>query len=302
LTGTNEHLRDGLRADPNKFLEQSIKGYVLDSPLNRLKAFDDAPIFDEPLLGFADGDDPIFVQYKAIIGEIHLTPREVLSKSLAETPGVALPDSSPVSVISFVLPFSRTVRLSNRKETKGPSLEWNHARWHGQDFIFSLSRHVVSLLESAGHHAVAPELTKLFKWHDLPDGLASAWSQRHIAYAAGLGTFGLSDGFITPRGVAMRCGSVVTDLKLQPSPRRYADHRAYCRFYAFGKCGRCMERCPGGAITEKGHDKRRCMEILVIDQKPWLDGAHGGGYTGQYAGCGLCQTDVPCEERIPPAP
>jgi epoxyqueuosine reductase len=302
MTSISERLRESLLADPNEFLGQSIRSYVLDSPSNRLKAFDDAPIYDEPLVGFADGDDSIFARYKDIIGEFHLTPREVLSKSLAETPGIVLAESSPVSVISFVLPFSQTVRLSNRKENKGPSLAWNHARWHGQDFIFGLSRHVVSLLQNAGYHAVAPELTSFFKWHDLPNGLASAWSQRHIAYATGLGTFGLSDGFITPRGVAMRCGSVVTDLKLRPTPRRYPDHHANCRFYAYGECARCMERCPGGAISEKGHDKRRCLEILVIDQKPWLDGAHGGGYIGQYAGCGLCQTDVPCEEGIPPAP
>jgi len=34
------------------------------------------------------------------------------------------------------------------------------------------------------------------------------------AYAAGHGTFSLSDGFITERGIAHRCGSVVTDLPL----------------------------------------------------------------------------------------
>jgi len=56
---------------------------------------------------------------------------------------------------------------------------------------------------------------------NLSDGLASNWSQRHIAYAAGLGTFSLSDGFITPKGIAMRCGSVVCDAALSPTLQVY---------------------------------------------------------------------------------
>lgn len=134
----------------------------------------------------------------------------------------------------------------------------------------------------------------------LPSGLASTWSQRHIAYAAGLGTFSLSDGFITPKGIAMRCGSVVTDLGVPPSPRSYPHHLANCLFYVDGSCRRCIERCPGDAISEKGHDKHKCFSILFEEQKPWLEGAHGAGYIGDYAGCGLCQTKVPCEGGIPP--
>ena len=47
-------------------------------------------------------------------------------------------------------------------------------------------------------------------------GFASTWSERHAAYASGLGTFGLSDGLITPRGQAMRCGSVVARIAVPP--------------------------------------------------------------------------------------
>jgi epoxyqueuosine reductase QueG len=201
-----------------------------------------------------------------------------------------------------VLPFDKGIRISNRKQRRGPSLRWNHARWIGQDLNFELSGYVVSLLEGIGQRAVAPEMTPSFEMRELPNGLASTWSQRHVAYAAGLGTFGLSDGFITRRGIAMRCGSVVTDLKLPASPRPYADHYANCLFHTYGTCGRCMKRCPGDAISEAGHDKKRCLVILLIEQRPWLDGAHGEGYMGDYAGCGLCQTGVPCEHRIPPAP
>jgi epoxyqueuosine reductase QueG len=298
----DEKTKQRFRADPGASLENAIKKHVMSSPSNRLPAFDGEPIFEKPLVGFADGDDPIFEQYRHAVADFHMTPREALSKHLAAEPGADASKPPTVSVISWVLPFDKEIRLSNRREKRGPSLRWNHARWNGQDLIEELSRRVVSLLEDLGQCAVAPELTPSFEMRDTPNGLASTWSQRHMAYAAGLGTFGLSDGFITPRGLAIRCGSVVTDMGVPPSPRPYANHQANCLFYAYGSCGRCMKRCPGGAISEAGHDKRRCLEVLIVEQKPWFDGAHGGGYIGKYAGCGLCQTGVPCEHRIPPVP
>jgi hypothetical protein len=39
------------------FLVETIKSEVANSPLNRLKDIDDSPIWEEPLVGFADGDD-----------------------------------------------------------------------------------------------------------------------------------------------------------------------------------------------------------------------------------------------------
>ena len=59
-------VRERFEDDPSLFLENAIKQYVTDNPSNRLQSFDGEPIFDEPLVGFADGDDPIFQEYKAI--------------------------------------------------------------------------------------------------------------------------------------------------------------------------------------------------------------------------------------------
>ena len=91
---------------------------------------------------------------------------------------------------------------------------------------------------------------------------ASSWSERHAAHAAGLGTFGLCDGLITAKGKAMRVGSVVAKISIEPTPRPYADHRAYCLFFADGTCGKCIDRCPVRAITESGHDKDEVSAAL----------------------------------------
>jgi len=45
-----------LKANPAAFLENAIREYVARSSSNRLQAFDGDPIFDEPLVGFANGD------------------------------------------------------------------------------------------------------------------------------------------------------------------------------------------------------------------------------------------------------
>jgi len=208
-----------------------------------------------------------------------------------------------VSVVSFVLPAAHKTRLSNRRETAVASLRWNHTRWKGQDFINELSRYVMSLLESLGHQAVAPELADFFEWKTLPNGMTSNWSQRHIAYAAGLGTFSLNDGLITPKGIAMRCGSVVTDARIPPSLRMYENHLANCLFHWDRSCGRCVERCPAGAISERGHDKIKCRDYLSVKEKEIIkELGREEGYIGSYPACGLCQTKVPCEARIPPKP
>lgn len=286
-------------SNPNRFIEDAIRKFVSSSPMNRLEAFEDAPIFEEPLIGFADGDDPLFEEYKKVVHKDHYSPREILTKHMTETLKVEAPAFENVSVISFVLPVNRETLQSNAREKEGPSLRWNHTRWKGQDFITELSKHLVTVLEGVEVVALAPDLTPFFQIFRPPGTLASNWSHRHMAYAAGLGTFSLNDGFITPKGMAMRCGSVVTNIKLTPSARPYADHHANCLFYATGKCGVCIRRCPGDALSEEGHDKAKCLDILFVQQKPWIEGAHGPGYIGMYAGCGLCQTGVPCEHQIP---
>ena len=286
-------------SDPKLFIEKAIKNFVRTSPANRLTSFRDQPIFDKPLIGFADGDDPLFAEFKKIVHEKHLSPREILSLHHTETLKQETAELGSVSIISFILPIHSKTRLSNAREKEGPSLRWNHSRWQGQDFIIALSKYLVLLLEGMGFSAIAPELSPFFEILLVPGGFTSKWSQRHIAYAAGLGTFSLNEGFITSKGLAVRCGSVVTNLKLEPSPRPYSHHLANCLFYATGRCGKCIHRCPGGAVSEKGHDKLKCFQVLYEKQKPWLEGAHGQGYIGNYAGCGLCQTGVPCENRIP---
>jgi epoxyqueuosine reductase len=155
---------------------------------------------------------------------------------------------------------------------------------------------VINWLEEKGFIATAPALTGQFKSQRYEKGWGSNWSERHIAFAAGLGTFSLSDGLITVKGVAHRCGSVVTNVQWEPTARNYSDYMEYCSFRRDGSCGACIKRCPVGAISSSGHDKDKCREFLFVTLADWVKKT---GYIGSYGACGLCQTGVPCESRIP---
>jgi len=290
------------KSNPCLFLERVIKDYVATSPINRLVEFNDAPIFDEPIVAFANGDDPIFQDFKKIIDEFHLTPREVLEKHIqGKQWNYGLKDHlKNVSVISYALPIPLETRDVERNAPYGGSRRKNNFRWMGEVFWKNLEHYVASLLEIMGHDAVAPGRSPFFQRKELADGARVNWSERHIAYAAGLGTFGLNGLLITSKGCAHFVESIVCDLALTPTPRPYDNHVAYCPFFKDRSCRKCIERCVAGAISEQGRDILLCRHHLGHKQRVKLkELGLDKDFIGRAPTCGLCMTNVPCEDRIP---
>jgi epoxyqueuosine reductase len=277
-----------------KDIEKIITDFIKTSPDNSLKMDPPEPAWEEVLIGYSAGDDPIFESYKEYVGESHFTPVEIFNLTYPDDP--ARPEE--LSVISWALIQREAVKADNRKEDFYPSKRWVMARFPGEWFNEFLRDHVAQTLTEKGVKAISPTRSPLWKFERSEKYfLSSRWSERHAAYASGLGTFGACDGLITEKGKAHRVGSVVARIKLSPTPRPYTDHHAYCLFFATGKCLVCARRCPVDAISEKGHDKQKCMD-------------HAAGTCGKYVkekwgfdgyGCGLCQTAVPCESGIPKA-
>lgn len=266
-----------------------IRNFIRCSPANSLENEAHEPAWSEPLIGFSGGDDPLYRGFKKDIGAFFWTPAEIFAATFHAEP-------RDLTVISWVLPQTEATKRDNQKESAYPSERWSRSRNFGEQSNTALARHVVASLQQAGCRAVAPSLSPLWKWQNSDRyGLASNWSERHAAHVSGLGTFGLCDGLITARGKAMRCGSVIADIELAPTPRPYRDHRAYCLFYPDGKCGKCIERCPTGALGASGHDKRKCRDYLFNVVAPYAKARFGF----ESYGCGLCQTGVPCESAIP---
>lgn len=267
-----------------EYLLELASNYTKQSEKNRLPADkngkDSDPakrIFEEPLLGVAAADNETF---QALLAPEAIGPHFLpLSEWL---PGAK-------SVLSFFLPMSKTVKETNAADKELPSFAWLYARVEGQQFIDALSSCLRDEIKKVGFRAVSPSLDERLQLNvaapnsPIPP-FSSNWSERHIAYVCGLGTFGLHTCLITERGTAGRFFSIVTDLELEPTVKNYSEILDYCI-----KCGACLKKCPVGALTESGKSNTACAAFM-----------RGAGiFLKPRYGCGKCQTGVPCESEIP---
>ncbi len=273
-------------------IETLIKAYINNSPENTLGNADNDRAWGEPLVGFSRGDDPLYRAYKEHVGPFHWTPLEAFRLAFPEIEAT----ERDLTVVSWILPLTEKTRADLRKATACTPESCARTRIFGEAVNVKLRQHVAAALQEAGVDAVAPLCLPEYKVEMSERyGYAATWSERHAAHASGLGTFGLCDGLITPIGKAMRCGSVVARIAVEPTPRPYADHREYCLFFTHGACKLCIARCPVSALSESGHDKVKCRAYLFEDTKKYVEKNYGfEGY-----GCGFCQSSVPCESGIP---
>ena len=266
----------------NEFVKNSPENYV---PKELAMRPDLAlmQIYDEPIFGYASADDPCFSELKkpGVIGNHFMSPVEWL-------PGAK-------TVISLFLPYTSRVRLSNSVNMDWPSEEWLHARIEGQSFQNALCRFAGELLEREGCPSVTPMIDSRLKSgnplepdKNKQESYSSNWSERHVAYVAGLGTFGLSRGLITRKGVAGRFISIITSAFFEPDKRTYTGIYDYCVM-----CGACVRNCPVKAISiENGKMHSPCSKFLDRTREK-----HAPRY-----GCGKCQVKVPCESKAPKTP
>jgi len=270
-----------------------IEKIIATSEENTLHLPTGEKALDEPLVGYSNGADPLFEQYVAHVGDFYLTPLDIFKNAFPQETTVAPGD---LTVISWVLPSTARIREEQAAAVRRPSERWIRLRHYGELFNESLRRSLVARLSEAGIQAVAPVLEPFWSQSDTgPYAPCSNWSERHAAYAAGLGTFGLCDGLITPVGKAMRTGSVVARVAIPPSERPYTDHHAYCLYYSHGTCGKCIPRCPVKAIGASGHDKQTCMRYTTQKMREHALDAHGI----DVSVCGICQAGIPCTAHIP---
>jgi epoxyqueuosine reductase QueG len=178
-----------------------------------------------------------------------------------------------------------------------PAERWVRSRFFHDQVVGKLCACLAASLESEGTSAVIPDSLAGFATYQHPRfQIASSWSHRHAAFAAGLGTFGLCDGLITKAGKAHRLCSLIADFRFEPSDRPYLKAYEYCLFFSNGSCGKCVGRCPASALGRRGHDKALCRGFLDSTTSR-IEKAHAD-LPGAYA-CGLCQSAVPCGNRIP---
>jgi epoxyqueuosine reductase QueG len=268
--------------DKNKLVELA-NAFIRDTELNYVGAnvamrsdLVGLRIHDEPLVGFASADDSYLLSLEHNDeANLDMNP-----------PTYWLPDAK--TVVSIFLPYTEKIRTSNIGAVEA-SQEWLHGRIEGGFASGALIEYLSEALKSEGYQVVIPGKDERFWVLDKSDppkrSYTSNWSERHVAYAAGLGTFCLSRGLITKKGTAGRFVSLVTSFESIPDERPYTGLTEYCII-----CGRCLANCPASAITiDNGKDHIPCAKLLGISRK-----AHA-----PYYGCGKCAVGVPCESARP---
>jgi epoxyqueuosine reductase QueG len=317
-----------MNAQVSRFLEDLFDS----SELNRLPAeYGGHRIFRKPTIGVVAGNDPIIEKFKEVVCTAHLTPAEMWSKSASSKKGFRefqplgrpTPDagtwtdlaelSARLKVLSVVFPYTRSIleegsRSTRRTPLTGLALNWAHA------FHTEVYEKTAQFVVERGFRVLVPQHSR---FHSVllrmsSPHVVSAWSERHYAFAAGLGTFGLAEHLITEHGCNVRLASFVTDGPLEITPRVSDDPFANCLYFAKGVCAKCSSRCPGRALTKNSHNKLLCEVIRQRESarvrselapllKPIKRRFMYVPVEERPIGCAVCQYDVPCMDKNPMA-
>ena len=253
---------DGLQ----KFIEKGLKNFVKE----RMRKETIRTKWDDPLLGFAGADDPLFEKLKEVVRPSHSMPHDLL------------PDAR--TVIVYFIPFYKDVARSNRKKYYA-SKAWAIAYIETNQLIRDINRHLAALLGEKGFFSADLPPTHNFD----TEQLMSDWSHKHVGFIAGLGTFGIHHLLITEKGCCGRFGSLITTAEIQPTERPGDE----CCLFKYNKsCGVCVEKCLTGALRKDSFDRHKCYELL-------LQNAAIHKNEGFADVCGKCSTVVPCSFMNP---
>lgn len=290
--------------------ESFLRNFFSKSDLNRLPSyFGGGRIFSDPLIGIARGDDEIFHKFKEVVGPDHFTPIELWKANGLSINGIT---PEKLRAISIVFPYTDEIRKKSIKNKEYPSEIYCVARNYANEFKQETLRQSIRYLQDEGYNATSGMLSE---GYDIivKGGFTSTWSERHIAFAAGLGTFSLHEAIITEVGCNVRFASLVSDIPLKSTPRKSDDPYANCLYYAKGICKKCIERCPAGAISEEGHNKVKCWIYgnkverkmikklkSIVELKPHYRRINGIlQKQNPPVGCAFCQFGVPCMDKNP---
>jgi hypothetical protein len=280
----------------------AIAEVLSGSPDNRLDDFGGQRVFDSPLVGMADGDDPVFEVLRTAVSPSHLMPREIL-RAYAAAGG----EPAGVSVVSWALPFTEEIRLSNRNR-EWPSELYSVARNNGGALLHEIGRRLPGILSERGIASVVPAETPEYDaFRDPGRTFSSTWSNG-VAYAAGFAAW-LNGALITAEERTF-AGDIVTNLPPEAGLRNGGSSGPVPERRL--RVWLCVARCPILAIGGEGLDKSRCNDRRKAIRAKSLDAylrtyhltaspvvKSGHRDPGYSLGCAVCQAGVPCEDRDP---
>lgn len=219
-------------------------------------------IWRTPIVGYADAYDPYILNLPLLINSTHMIPSDCMD--------------NPTVVISYFIPFTQELAKTNVGVSDyAASKEWAEAYKSTNKMMGELNTYLVTQIEKLGGLAAVPTAVGMIK-----DIIMSNWSQRHLAYAAGLGTFGINNMLISDAGCCGRYNSIVANIPVDPGHHVTQEN---CLYKSKGICKKCVKNCFSGALTIERFDRHLCYNTCLKNKEKY--GADV---------CGKCDTDIPC--------
>ncbi|SFM48377.1 epoxyqueuosine reductase [Thermodesulforhabdus norvegica] len=249
----------------------SIKDRVLGSIEAWLLERGYSSLWREPLVGAVDARDARLLELKKAVAPDHALPPDLLP--------------SARSVVVYFLPFVEDVAKDNGKFHPFASRLWAFAYVETNALIARINQDLASFLGDQGYETAVTPATHNFDSRRL----VSRWSHKHLAYYAGLGTFGLNHLLITASGCCGRFGSLVTSAPVETSAKPQEE---FCLSKRGLPCEACLKRCPVGALSVNGLNRSLCYQRLLENNERFSD-------LPLTDVCGQCSCNVPCSFSIP---
>lgn len=221
----------------------------------------------EPLSCFTDVNSPYIRMLREQVNPEHAMPEDFM------------PDAKNIFV--FFIPYTKNVIDSNSHDEQVlASEQWANGYKYTDKLLEQLTLYITQKICDMGYKAVIPSGIGMDE-----EKLVSIWSHRHIAYAGGMGTFGINNMLITERGCCGRYSSIITNLPINPDEMLKEE---YCIYKRNGKCRKCVDNCPIKALTVEGFDRFKCYEQCMKNIE-----VYGVDV------CGKCTVNIPCSLRAP---
>ena len=199
-------------------------------------------------------------------------------------PNDILPDAK--SIICFFIPFHEAVVNGNINGTLA-SEKWAVTYIETNILIKKINENIEDLLEQDGYKAGKIAATHNFDVNKL----MSDWSHRHIAYIAGIGTFGINNMLITKKGCCGRLGSIITNYEFSEY-KNLNKRREKCLNKLNGSCGVCQKKCVANAYVNGRFDRFKCYDQCLKNGEYYKK-------LGTADVCGKCLVGLPCSTKEP---
>jgi epoxyqueuosine reductase QueG len=229
-------------------------------------------IWKEPILEIISAKNEELIKLFNMVSTDHLMPHDILSDAK--------------SIISFFIPFQEFI-IKNNIKGKFASEEWAMAYIKTNDLIKQINDDIETLMDKNGYKTGKIPATHHFD----EKKLISNWSHRHIAYIAGIGTFGINNMLITRNGCCGRFGSIIINYEFNEY-KVIPKIKDKCLNKLNGTCGLCQKKCIVNSFENNCYNRNKCYEQC-------LKNAEFHKKIGYADVCGKCVVGLPCSTKEP---